>query len=297
MLSYRARFHPHPQGDAVFSLALIKNIETTNTQNLELEQLEQLGIDLANLSQEDEQLLAQLNFDWNEFLDVTPERARQILRAGSIAGLASGFANDLLQYALNEADAAPWGSPLGADSVLNRVKIAPPRSFDSDSSLAQAIVKSDQFKEGMLDEFLPDVENKASSITAGERKTLNIQGQKFELNYRDDRGSLQTPRLSLGIGFAKIPNYTIEVEIWREADNSVHYKAEISGIAEDIYDFNNPSDEGVNNDAFARPTRLAFIAQEGGTLAQYKIFIDLMETLKGSLPIHDTSSSQSKKNL
>ena len=267
----------------------IKNIETTNPQNLELEQLEQLGIDLANLSQEDEQLLAQLDIDWNEALDVTPERARQILRAGNIAGVASGFANDLLQYALNEADAAPWGRPLGEDSVLERVKIAPPRSFDSDSSLAQAIVKSDQFQEGMLDKFLPEVDDKASSITVGERETLNIQGQKFALNYRDGRGSLQTPRLSLGIGYAEMPNYTIEVEIWREADNSVHYEAEISGVAEDRYDFNNPSDEAVNNDAFARPTRLAFIAQKGGTLAQYKIFIELRETLEGSLPIHDTS--------
>ena len=251
-----------------------------------------MGIDPNNLSQEDEQLLAQLNFDWNEFLNVTPQRARQMLRAGNIAGVASGFANDLLQYALDRADAAPWGSPLADDSVLDRVKIAPPQSFSEDSSLAQAVAKSDQFIEGMEDEFLSEVEDLAPTIAPGERRNFNVQGQKFELNYRDGRGDLQTPRLSLAIGYAEMPSYTIEVEVWRDADsNLVQYKAEISGEAEDKYDFNNPSDEAVAEDAFARPTRLAFIAQEGGTLAQYEIFIDIEETLEGTVEVHDGSIS------
>ena len=144
----------------------------------------------------------------------------------------------------------------------------------------------------MEDEFLSDVKNLASSIAPGERRTLEIQGQNLALNYRDDRGSLQTPRLSLALGFANMPNYTIEVEVWRDADsNLVRYKAEISGVAEDIYDFNNPSDEAVTEDAFARPTRLAFIAQEGGTLAQYEISIDLEETLEGTVEVNDGNGS------
>lgn len=281
-------------GEIASNSAAIENTETTegdNTQNIGPEQLEDLGIDPDNLSAEDEQLLAQLNFDWNEFLNVSPERARELLRTANFTGIASGFANELLQYALDQADSAPWGSPLANDSVLDRVKIAPPQDFSSGSDLAQAVVKSEQFTEGMEDEFLSKVERVAAGIGPGERRTLEIDGSDFALNYRDGRGGLQTPRLSLALGFATIPDYTIDVEIWRDADNLVQYKAEIRGVAEDIYDFNNPTDEAVTEDAFARPTRLAFIAQEGGTLAQYEISVDLEETLEGTVEVNDGNIS------
>lgn len=51
-------------------------------------------------------------------------------------------------------------------------------------------MKTEQFKEGILDEFLPNVDNKADSIAAGKRETLNIQGQNFPLNYRDGRDTV-----------------------------------------------------------------------------------------------------------
>jgi hypothetical protein len=272
--------------DSVPSEQHLKNLDKNDFQDSGLEQLAQLGVEPENITSEDEQLLAQFHFDWNEALNVSPERARLILRGGNIAGIVAGFANDLLQYALDEADSAPWGSPLAPDSVLEQVKIAPPRDFSSDSSLAQAVVESEQFQEGMRDEFLPDIENMASSLVAGEPKTKEVEGQDLSLNYRDGRGNLQTPQLSLALGFANISDYTIKVEVWRNTDdNSVQYQAEIVGVAEDIYDFNNPTDEAVREDAFARPTRLAFIAQEGGTLAQYRLSIDLEKTLEGTLEI------------
>ena len=96
------------------------------------------------------------SFDMNDFnmINVNPEQARDRLRKINYTSLFTGFTNDLLQYALNQADSAPWGAPLSSNSVLKRVKIAPTRNFASNSPIARAIIGTDIFQDAIRRHFI-----------------------------------------------------------------------------------------------------------------------------------------------
>ena len=128
----------------------------------------------------------------------------------------------------------------------------------------------------------------ASSLPQCDSKTFRISGtDKIDINYRDGREKLQTPRLSVAIGKAAINSYDAEIFVNKKC-GSVFYEIRLNGTLKDIYDFNNPSDAQVRTDPFAWPTRLAFVALEGGTLASYKINVNLKATVNGKL--HFSSS-------
>jgi hypothetical protein len=220
--------------------------------------------------------------DPNEWLDVSPEAARNLLRSARITGGLTGFANDLLQYALDSADTAPWGTH---PNRTDRTKIAPPLEFDTSSEFSQAIVQSNQFREEMRRAIEGDVKASAvQDLPVGENLSLPRSGQNVPLNYRDDRERLETPRLSISIGYAEVETYSGEASVEKTTSTTAQYEAQVSGTVQDLYDFNNPKDEAVREaDPFSWLARLAFIAQSGGTLAIFEYTVDVEATFQGGV--------------
>ncbi|HEY9641539.1 MAG TPA: hypothetical protein V6C57_13710, partial [Coleofasciculaceae cyanobacterium] len=220
--------------------------------------------------------------DPNDWLNVSPEFARQLLRSSMITGFLTGFANDLLQYALDSADTAPW--EIHSPERNDRTKIAPPLLFDSNSEFSQAIVRSNQFQEEMRRAVEGNVANAAQDFSIGEKQSLPISGHSIPLNYRDGRNSLSTPRLSVSIGYAEVKIYNGEASIEKTTSTTAKYEAQVSGFVGDLYDFNNPKDDAVRNlDSFALLARLAFIAQSGGTLAIFDYTVDVEAPFQGGI--------------
>ncbi|MGP1383431.1 MAG: DUF4347 domain-containing protein [Thainema sp.] len=219
--------------------------------------------------------------------DVTPEEAREellsFLNTVDRNDFFTSFSGEILRYALEQGvnqdnliavhPRRPTGLP---------TRNAPTLVFTSDSELSQAVLDSDQFQNEIKTRIGSVLEEYSQILSDGESVVVPISGEDVPLNYRDGREKLQTPRLSVSLGFANY-DFTADIMIERRGQTLV-FEARFIGLGDDFYDFNDPGTDNLL-DPFNRLARVAYIAQEGHTLAVFEINFVLQTTITGGYPI------------